>query len=80
MPRSAYGATALAVHISIYYFFVLLWAFDIFSITAFINELAGENCISFGLWSSAIRLQTVGELLMMAIILYRRYAWTQQAS
>ena len=80
LPRSMYGVTALSAHFVVYYTFVLLWAFDIFSITAFLNELFGIDWLSYGLWSAAIRLQTVIELALMSIIVYRRYVWTQEAS
>lgn len=79
IPSRMYGVIALCSHIIIYYVFVLLWEADIFSLPNFVNKYLGGDIISFGLWSSAIRLQTALELVLMSITVYRRASWTQRS-
>ena len=77
-PRTMCGITVLGIHIVIYYTFVLLWELGIFSISAFMNNLLGTDLYWLGLWSSAIRLQTSIELVLMSVSIYRRQVWTQR--
>ena len=74
-PRLYCGIFILSIHIAVYYTFVCLWSCGIFSITDFLNGLFGVDFIKFSLWSAAIRLQTLIEMLLMALTVRRRTQW-----
>lgn len=66
---------SLLIHIAVFYIFVILATCGSFNVTTYINEVLGINVISFGTWSSAIRLQTALELLIMVLMSCRRNLW-----
>lgn len=79
-PSELRGIFCLSIHIVLFYTFVILDTLGIFSITLFVNGIFGERIMSFTLWSSAIRLQTSIEVLLMSLTVLRRYRWIKSAT
>lgn len=75
LSRSLWGVCALVIHIIIFYTCVLLAEFDIFDAIAFVQQALHCDLISYGTWSSAIRLQTAIELLLMTLTVAWRRSW-----
>ena len=69
------GVVSLVLHIMIFYASIGIREFVGFDITEFVNECAGTEIISYGLWSSAIRLQTAILLVFMVLTVIRRQSW-----
>ena len=79
LPAGMIGVVVLVVHIISFYTFILLRGFAGFDIIGFLNEIVGREILSYGLWSSAIRLQTAIEILLMSLIIVRRHRWARSS-
>ena len=75
-PHAHVSVLSLSVHMSVFYFFVLLAGFDIFDVLAWISSQVYPHHITYQLWASAIKLQAVFELLILAISVAGREGWT----
>ena len=76
LSSSAASAIALAFHIMLFYLAICAreyFGVDIISIIN--NSLFGDQVLAYGDWSSAIRLQTVASVLLMALTVVRRERW-----
>ena len=73
--RNSCGVLVLCLHIILYYFFVILWHYDVFYLPEFVNSILGDDIFGFGIWSAGIRLQTAIEILLMALTIKRRQTW-----
>lgn len=75
LPRAGVNLLSLSVHLVIFYLFVMLANAGIFDLLAVLNDLFGVDYLTYHLWSSAIRLQTVIEIFIMASSLRERITW-----
>lgn len=78
LSTSMSAALSLIVHLFVFYTFVLLWVSNIYYLPGFLNDLIGKNIITFGLWSSALRLHTSIDLAIMALTIIRRESWIRK--
>ena len=74
------GAVALVIHIMVFYIAICVREYFGFDIISTINySLFGDQILAYGDWSSAIRLQTVASVLLMALTVVRRERWINSA-
>ena len=69
------GVLSLLVHVFVFYVSIYMREYGGFDLIGLINESFGEDIMSYGLWSSAIRLQTAILIMFMVLTVVRRQAW-----
>lgn len=79
IPRSFWGICALIIHVILFYTLVILSEVGVFNVIEFAKETFNCQVLTFGTWSSAIRLQTAIEIFLMIGTVVRRQSWINSA-